>query len=285
MNSDVPEPLWRAVVGDPEPWRRGRVLLVCVALLNLLVHALLIVATLASGAIDRLIAVALSLIVSCCLFAFIWLGTHWVRWLLGSWSLLAAFAEFIWSIRDGSAPRFIAALVNCFVGAALFAPSVHFFAVRQRERIRWLEKLVLASVFALLFASFWFGLLALKFMSTGVRREAYDEGTAVLRRVFVENDTRYLFEHASDELFTRYGQAGLSGMLANKYIRTGDMRDLRVTRADVRPLYAFPATIRYLAEADGEAAAQCGVVHMRVQMLRSAGDWRITGTYWRCDPQ
>lgn len=37
MTGDAPEPLWREVVGDTEPWRKGRLFVVLFAILNALI--------------------------------------------------------------------------------------------------------------------------------------------------------------------------------------------------------------------------------------------------------
>lgn len=72
MTDDDPPPLWREVVGDTEPWRRGRVLLICVAVLNLAGQALAFYAGLFGGTIEYALGVGTGAIVWWLLFAFIW---------------------------------------------------------------------------------------------------------------------------------------------------------------------------------------------------------------------
>lgn len=282
MKTDAPEPLWREIVGDTEPWRRGRMLLVSVAFINLLGQVLIAYSTMLVGAVEVMLFVAVTILTWWLLFAFIWFGTHWLRFLLGGLTLLIGFAQLIWAVRDGATVRLIPGTIDFLIGGVFFAPSVHFFAVRQREIIRWPEKLAVAVVFALLFASFAGGFLALTFHSAAMREEAEQIGDGILQRLVVQNDTKYLFDHASESLRHRYGTGGLSALMTRKYMMLGDVHALHVAGTRVRTVCQFPATFGYVADIDGQATAKCGTVRSRVQILRASDGWQVNGFAWEC---
>lgn len=285
MDGDTPEPLWREVVGDTEPWRRGRILLGSVAALTALGQALVIFAAFTAGSINFALATVATAIVWWLLFAFIWFGTHWLRWLLGGIALLFAFAQWIWAVRDGAWFLYIGVVTNTFLGVTCFAPSVHFFAVRQRERIRWPEKLIVAGVFIVLFASAALASVAFNLYTAAVRQEAVAFEETALRRIFAQHDTAFLLAHASDPFARKYGPEGLSGLLARSYMRVGELRNLQLHGPFERNLqvhYAFPARIDYSGVLNASAMGDCGPVQLRVIVLRAADGWRIDGFWWQC---
>ncbi len=285
MANPEPEKLWASVVGDPEPWRRGRVLLAGIAVFYATAQAFLFFALLLTGAIEHALGLALTLVLWWVLFSFVWFGTHWVRWLLGAYTLLISFAQMIWALRDGGNARFLGAALNFVVGILLFAPSVHFFAVRQRKQIRWLEKLIVVAGFLLLIASLFFALIGINVYRAGVQREAERYGQTALRRLFVENDTTFVLNESSDAFRTRFGQLGISELIADKFMRVGDVTDVHVTGSTLHSRYTFPVTISYAGEVFGEGDAACGKVRVRLEVLRSADDWRIHGFWWHCPPR
>lgn len=174
------------------------------------VQALIFVSALLGGALETALSFATLLVLWWLIFAFIWFGTHWLRWLLGAWTLLAGFTLFIWGIRDQSIIQWSAGTIDLIIGAFCFAPSVHFFAVRQKEHIRWPEKLVVAGVFVLLLASFFSALIGVNVYRATIQREATHYGEEALRRIFVENDTMFLLSEASELWKTRYGTLGVT---------------------------------------------------------------------------
>jgi hypothetical protein len=146
VQAEQPEPLWREVVGDTEPWRRGRIFLVVLAVWVLATQIIGIGSSVLLGQIERVLAAAIGGIVFWLLFYFIWIGVHWVRWICGGSMALLAFAHLIWGIRDGNLIRLISGSLNFPVAAYLaLAPSVYFFALRQKERVRWKESLAVAA--------------------------------------------------------------------------------------------------------------------------------------------
>jgi hypothetical protein len=202
--------LW--LYGEMEPWRRGRIILVSIATFYALLQALVFFLFLFAGSLEIALVFAIGLVLRWLGFAFIWFGTHWVRWLLGASTLLSGFIYFIWGIRDQSALQWSVGVLDLFIGAFCFAPSVHFFARHQKEQIRWPEKLVVVAIFFLLAGSVLFALLGIGAFTASVREEAEDYGRKALRRVFAENDTVFLLDEANAAVMERYGRLGLSGI-------------------------------------------------------------------------
>src|SRR5688572_19215003 len=129
MKPKAPEPLWREVVGDPEPWRRGRLFLIVLAALTFVFQGLSLWALILRGDIERVLLFGIVSLVSWLCFYFIWIGVHWVRWLIGGWNALFGFALIIWAFRDGTAFSVVLGLYHLGMGAYLaLAPAVYFFA-------------------------------------------------------------------------------------------------------------------------------------------------------------
>ena len=281
MAEDEPENLW--LYGQMEPWRRGRIILLNITIFYAVLQALVFAATLLVGAIEVAMGFALTLVVWWLLSAFVWFGTHWVRWLLGAWGLGIGFADFIWGIRDQSVIVWSMGVLSLIVGAFCFAPSVHFFALRQRERIRWPEKLVVVAIFFILAGSCCLALVGMAAYRTLVQREAEDYGSSALQKIFAENDTVYLLGEASDEwLHQPAGNLAVTAPLTQKLLQLGDVENVRVTKTELHPVYKFPLTISYVGVIDGEGRGRCGAVWLRLAVTRSQTGWRINGFWWRC---
>ena len=168
------------------------------------------------------------------------------------------------------------------IGGCLFAPSVHFFAVRQRAEIRWPEKLAVAGVFLLLIASFFSAFVGVNLYRATIQREAQNYGEEALRRIFVQNDTMFLLDQASDLWKQRNGNLGVTLPMTEKYLRLGEVENTRVTGTGLRSFYEFPAKLRYRGLIDGSGVARCGQVSLRLEVTRSMDGWRINGFWWQC---
>lgn len=167
------------------------------------------------------------------------------------------------------------------IGAFCFAPSVHFFAVRQKENIRWFENV--AVVFVLLFFSVASTFLGVNVFRASVERDARRYAEEALHRLFVEDDTVFLLEEATALWKNNpYGNLRITQVMTQKYIRLGYVENTRVTGMALRSFYEFPATVRYSGIVDGEGFARCGQVLLRLEIHRSVDGWRINGVWWQC---
>ena len=158
QSQDQPDkvaPLWQSVVGDTEPWRRGRLFLILVGVVTFCFQCTAIGLRIAIGDLEGLLVTAIYLLIFWLQFYLIWIGLHWVRWLNGGWSALIGFVLVIWGWRDQSTIAVVFGVYSLCVGVYMaLAPSVYFFAKRQRERIRWGESILVAAVLLLLVGSF-----------------------------------------------------------------------------------------------------------------------------------
>lgn len=280
MADEEPSSLWN--FGEPEPWRRGRTILITIAAFYATMQALIFFVSLLSGALEAALAFAIGLSLWWLAFAFIWLGTHWIRWLLGASTLLSGFALFIWGIRDESMIQWTAGVLDFIIGACCFAPSVHFFAVRQKENIRWPEKVIVAVVFLLLLGSVFTALIGVNAYRSLIERDAVHYGEETLRRIFADNDTAYLLGEATDAWRNRSGDVGVTWPLTQKYLRLGEVQSTRVSGVTLRSFYEFPTKVHYIGVIDGVGFAKCGQVMLRLEVHRSAEGWRINGFWWKC---
>ena len=237
-----PEPLWREVVGDPEPWRRGRLFLILLAVVTFCFQCLSFWGLIITGDIERVLVAGIVCLVFWLSYYFIWIGVHWVRWLIGGWNALVGFVLIIWGVRDGMGFAILIGLYSLGVGAYLgLAPAVYFFAKRQRESVRWGESLVIAAVFLLLLGSLTAGVLGLLGHKANVEREARKFADTAFKRIFTEHDTYFLLEHATENLLQiGGGRAGLSKFLQDATIRAGDVQDIKPAEGRLRFWYVFP---------------------------------------------
>src|ERR1700759_3079105 len=100
MPAEQPEPLWRGLVGDTEPWRRGRIFLVVFAILTFVNQALLFGLMVLNGVIESLLAFGITAAFFWLFFYLIWIGVHWVRWFTAFCWGVWGFALLIWAFRD-----------------------------------------------------------------------------------------------------------------------------------------------------------------------------------------
>ncbi|MFN2475702.1 MAG: hypothetical protein ABR526_05090 [Chthoniobacterales bacterium] len=175
--TDTPPPLWQSVVGDTEPWRRGRLALVILAVLTALMQAFTLSRLVLTGAIEA-VAIQASLAALFWLqFYFIWIGIQWVRWLQGAFSICFGFIMLIWGFVWGAGLLIPIGTFTLLGGSYVgFAPAVYFFAIRQRERRDWRIALAVGAVFLLLVASLGALIFGLSRYRLELESRAHDPG-------------------------------------------------------------------------------------------------------------
>lgn len=278
-----PTPLWREVViGDPEPWRRGRLFLILLGAFTLLLQGLGIASLVITGRIELVPLQGIFVLLFWLQFYFIWIGVHWVRWLNGGWSALYGFALIIWGFRDGSAIAGAIGLYSFVVGCYLaFAPSVYFFAKRQKETVRRMESLAIAGVFVVLLGSLVASVFGLMGYKAGLEREAREFADRAFRRIFADHDTAFFLEHASDRLVTAAGdRAALTKFLQEATMRAGDVHEIERPVGSLRFWYSFP--LRLSSEGPMTAAGKGDRQRIRMHLLigDASGDWQIHAIRW-----
>ena len=282
MKFDVPEPLWREVVGDTEPWRRGRLFLVLLAIWELIVNCVALGRLILLGRVELLVMAVIGIIIFWLLFYFIWVGVHWVRWISGGFLCLVAFANLIWGIRDGNVIRLIDGSIGFPIAAYLaLAPSVYFFALRQKEIVRCKESLVIAGVFGLLLASA--GATAVGLFSYKSNLEARGRVFAdqAFRRIFIDGEEPFLRRHVTERLLQEEGWDRLSWFMTDRHLRLGAVRELQPARGRLQFVYRFPTALFCHGRVSSEALGKEGRTKLHLQLIETGGEWQIDGIWWQ----
>lgn len=285
MNPREPEPLWRSVVGDTEPWRRGRLFLFVLAALSFCLQCLWFWSLILLGDIERLLVVGIVTLVFWLSYYFIWIGVHWVRWLVGGWNALSGFALVIWGMRDGAGLSVFAGVYSFLVGAYLgFAPAVYLFAKRQRESVRRGESLVIAAVFLVLLASLGAGVVGLMGYKAHLEGEARKFADTAFKRIFAEHDEQFILENASEHLLkTGGGTAALTYFLQDANRRAGFVRDIGPSSGSLRFWYSFPFRLGSEGQMHGWGVGRDSRVRMHLIIGEAGGGWQIHAIRWQPD--
>jgi hypothetical protein len=285
MNPREPEPLWRSVVGDPEPWRRGRLFLVVLASITFLLQALWLLSLIIIGDIERLLLAGIVTLIFWLSYYFIWIGVHWVRWLVGGWNALSGFALVIWGMRDGAGLTVFAGVYSLGVGAYLgFAPAVYFFAKRQHETVRRGESLGIAGVFLLLLGSLTAGVLGLLGHKANLEREAREFADTAFKRIFAEHDEQFILQHASNRLLeSGGGPAKLTYFLRDATRRAGFVHDIGPSSGSLRFWYLFPFRLGSEGQMHGWGVGRDSRVRMQLIIGEAGGPWQIHAIGWQPD--
>ncbi|HZE57105.1 MAG TPA: hypothetical protein VE031_04570 [Chthoniobacterales bacterium] len=278
--------LWREVLAEEEPWRRGRLFLILIACVTFLFQALVLGYGIITGLIEFVLVHALASVIFWLQFYLIWIGIHWLRWLNGGWNALCGFALLIWALRDRApVPAVLGAyllMIGCYMG---FAPSVYFFAKRQKEKVRWMESLAIAGVFLLLLGAVYAGVLGLAGYKAGLERQAREFANTAFRRLFAQHDTYYLLDHVTDQVLSEpHGRDRLTRFLQGTTMQAGDVRDIEPAVGSVRFWYSFPFDLASEAQMTTHARAERGSnIGMQLVLIEAHGDWKIQYVRWYPD--
>jgi hypothetical protein len=191
-------PLWREVLGDAEPHRRGREAIIVVSVLILLGEAAKVVATMMGGDVPVFfLRVVTAWLVSLLLY-FVWIGQTWARWLLAPVFGINGCWDFIWGIVGSDGLRIVVGIGELIVFCYLvISPSVYVFAREQRERIKRWEVLAISGVFLLVLGSVGSAILAFYIYQNRLKAEAAEFAGLSFHRVFENRDAEYLAQHSS----------------------------------------------------------------------------------------
>jgi len=278
--------LWREVLAEEEPWRRGRTFLILIACVTFLFQALVLGYGIITGLIELVLVHALASLIFWLQFYFIWIGVHWVRWLNGAWNAFCGFALLIWALRDRAPVLAALGAYLLMIGVYLgFAPSVYFFAKRQKAKVRWMESLAIAGVFLLLLGSVYAGVLGLAGYKAALEREAREFAGTAFRRIFAQHDTYYLLDHVSDQVLNQpNGRERLTMFLQSATMQAGDVSDIEPAVGSVRFWYSFPFDLASDAQMKTHARAERGSnIALQLVLIEAHGDWKIQYVGWSPD--
>lgn len=283
MNGKTPEPLWREVViGDTEPWRRGRLFLIIYGIICLANQALILTDFVLRGLLDPLVFNATVIAIFWLQFYFIWIGVSWVRWVQAAFAGLVGFALIIWGVRDGRMFWVALGILNFGLAAYLgLAPSVYFFARYQREQRRWTDVLAVAVVFLLLLASLAAGIFGLAGYRTSRLAEAQKFADTAFREIFTEHDTQFLLDRATERLMREGGGVpGLTSFLQSTTMRAGDVREIRSSGGKLQCWYRFPFGVGTFGEVASEGVGDWGRVGLWMRIGEGGRGWEIDAVWW-----
>ena len=282
MITGAPEPLWQVVVGDKEPWRRGRLFLILFAILSALGDFFTSTLLIIGGYISALLVFAGIRLVFWLQYYFVWIGVHWVRWLQGGVSMFYGLLLFVWSFEQQSGPMMVWGMFCIATGAYFgFAPSVHFFAVRQKENRYWLEALAFAGVFCLLLISLGASILGIFRYQAYLREELREFADTAFERVFTNHDTNFLLDHATSRALTLpNGRFRLTKFLQDATIRAGDVHEIQKATGEPVVRYVFPATLFGDGEMRAEGVGSHGRIVLVLRVVGQPGDWQIDNIAW-----
>jgi len=235
-----------------------------------------------NGRLEFVLAVSVGASLFWLSFYFIWIGVHWVRWVSGGLGCLLGFAKLIWGLRDGSGILLVDGTMALVTGAYLaLAPSVYFFAKRQREVVRWKESLIVAVVFALLLVSAGATIVGLQAYKAHLELRARAFAAQAFRAVFVDSDTDFLRSHATARLMNEEGWDRLSWFMADRYMQMGAARDLQTPHGNLRFFLRFPRTLVAEGVMTAEANGDNGPVRLHARIGGLGGNWEIDAISWR----
>ncbi len=280
--ADESRSLWEQFDSEVEPWRRGRMVLVLIGLLNLILQALALTVWILLADIERILPLTASFAIFWLQFYFIWIGVHWIRWLSGAWSGLTGFGFLIWSIRDSDGIFFVIGGLNLLIGACLCLPSVYFFAKRQRERRNWLHSIVIAAVMGMMILTLLFGSMGIQGYRAFIENEAQSFADETFSRVFTEHDTYYFLDHMTQRgLAATGGRAGATKFLQYTTLNAGDVQQIKPASTQVRIRYQFPMEISCIGVAVSEAKGAKGPLQLRIDIVQEGRSWKFNSIFWQ----
>jgi hypothetical protein len=279
MRTEEVESLWN--FGEPEPWRRGRLVLVIFAATTFVFQVLVLGSYILMGNIEQVLLQGIAALLFWLQFYFIWIGVHWVRWLQGFSSALWGFALVIWGVRDGLVLTIGLGLYSFGFGVYVgFAPAVYFFAKRQQETRRWSEALIATAVFVMLLISLASGTFGLSVYRA--QRETYARHFAdvALKRIFTQHDTYFFLDHVSENLLRENSRLGLTEFLQDATIRAGDVHDIQPSGGRLQFWYGFPLKLVGFGVMRAEGSGMRGRVEMQLKIIEVGSDWQIDQISW-----
>lgn len=205
------------------------------------------------------------------------MGVHWVRWLQGGVSIITGIFFFVWSFEAESGPLMLWGLFSIGTGAYLgFAPSVYFFAARQKENRSWLDVLIVTFVFSLLLASFAAATLGIFRYQAELQNEARDFANTAFDRIFTRHDTYFLLDRATARMMNEHnGRFRLTQFLQDATLRAGDVDDIKNATGELLVRYGFPMSLSGEGEMHAEGVGSRGRIVLHLRVVGEPGDWKI----------
>jgi len=274
--------LWEQYDSEVEPWRRGRAFLICFGALTAISDLFACAVFILNGQIETLFIFAAIRTVFWIQFYFIWIGVHWVRWLQGAFNMAHGFVLFFWSLQNESGAVMTFGMFMMGTGIYLaFAPSVYFFAKRQQAKRSWSESLLIAAAFGILLLSLTAGVLGLFRYKIRIQEDALNFADIAFGRIFTEHDTYFFLDNVTERLLAPpFGRGYLTKFLQEATMFAGDVQQIQRTTERIAVRYGFPFNLSAQTEVQSEGVGARGHVILRMQIVGTAGDWKIDNAQW-----
>jgi hypothetical protein len=273
--------LWEQYDSEVEPWRRGRAILVTIGCGYLISQALLAATEIASGNIEQFFVSSIGFVVFWLLFYFIWIGVHWIRWLMGAWAGAIGFCWVIWGFGSTNVGMISFGAINLLIAAYFcLSSSVYFFAKRQRETVRWKEAVGVGAVCFLLLCSIAAALAGLWLFRNEQFSDAIEFAETASEKIYVNADRNWTFSHVTRRSLQPNGNAHLEYFFrsAGKSLRS--VQQISNSRGWIRLRFHFPSQFESEAYIICHAESQDGPAELHFVLSKYDNNWRIDHMWW-----
>jgi hypothetical protein len=279
---EEPRSLWEELDSAVEPWRRGRAVLVTIGCGYFVVQALFIALQIAIGNIEQLLAFSIGCVIFWLQFYFIWIGVHWIRWLVGAWAGVLGFYWLLWGFHDGNVVMACFGAANVLIASYFcLAPSVYFFAKRQREKRDWKRSFSMAAVFVLVFLTLFLGGVGFQAYKLQLETEAREFGDMVFAHTFSDHDLYFCIGQMTEQaLAASGGRNQMTQFLKYTLEQAGDVHDIHRTASHLAISYLFPTRIRCAGVVLAEGSGLRGPVQLHLAVTKEHEGWRIENISW-----
>jgi len=255
--------------------------LVVFALCSLLLQGQIVVGHILDGNIEWVIAFTSACVLFWLLFYFIWIGVHWIRWLIGAFAGFVGFWSLIWGWRDGDPGLLVFAAVNLLIASySCLSSSVYFFAKRQREIRSWVQALMVAVVFLLLLATFVIGSVGLLVYRAREQVDATEFVTEADQHIYTDQDRDWMVAHLAPADVAASTPESLNAFFAQNVARLGPVLQISAPAGSVRIIYHFPAQFISRAQFAAEGKSSYGPVRVHFWIADYGNGWQIDRTWW-----
>jgi hypothetical protein len=274
--------LWEQYHSDVEPWRRGRVVLILIGLLNFVLQGLDLTAQISFGNIELLLPTVSGFVFFWLQFYLIWIGINWVRWFATAWCGVVGFVLLMRGLFDGNSFFVVFGCINLIVGSYLgLSPSVYFFAKRQRERRNWILSLSVAAIFGLMFLSFFIGSIGLSVYKAQLEAEGGHFADEAFRRIFTDHDAEFLLDRMTDGCVAAGGgREQWTMFLQRTALQIGGVRDIKRVWTRLNLTYGFHTGFGCTGTVTAQGTGAAGPIQLRLDIVQSDQDWQIETLEW-----
>ena len=275
--------LWEVYHSETEPWKRGRSALISLGLFYFVLQTLTVASAVLVGNLDRIFAFSVGIVLFWLQFYFIWIGVHWVRWVWGGWNMALGFCWLIWGWRFDNGLLLAFGSITFLIGGYLcFSPSIHFFALRQRELVRWKESLLIAIACFFMLVSIGLGAFGTGVYREHRKREAFEFVNEIAQRVYNERDLAWALTHVTERSLRKGGRERLEEFFSNSE-RLGAVHNVTPSKNDLQFYFRWPE-VHSEARVDCNAQTSIGPIILH-NLLWDVGDgWRIERMWWTFVP-